>query len=78
MSKRSTLLTDDDLFLLKRVRELMEEVIETFDILEDEEAMRSIREAIEDSREGRVRDYEEFIAEMKETGEIQHQGHKEL
>jgi PHD/YefM family antitoxin component YafN of YafNO toxin-antitoxin module len=70
MSESSVLLTDEDRFLLIRVSELLDEVIETLDILEDEEAMRSIREAIEDSREGRVRDYEEFIAEMKETGEI--------
>ena len=70
MSESSVLLTDEDRFLLIRVSELLDEVIETLDILEDEEAMRSIREAIEDSREGRVRDYEEFIADMKETGEI--------
>jgi hypothetical protein len=32
--------------------------------------MMSLRVAMRDSREVRVRGYEEFIAEMKETGEI--------
>ena len=70
MSESSVLLTDEDRFLLIRVSELLDEVIETLDILEDEEAMMSLRVAMRDSREGRVRGYEEFIAEMKETGEI--------
>jgi hypothetical protein len=70
MSESGFLLTDEDRFLLFRVSELLDVVIETLGILEDEEAMMSIREALRDSREGRVRGYEEFIAEMKETGEI--------
>jgi hypothetical protein len=70
MSESGFLLTDEDRFLLIRVSELLDVVIETLGIIENEEAMMSIREALRDSREGRVRGYEEFIAEMKETGEI--------
>jgi hypothetical protein len=70
MSESGFLLTDEDRFLLIRVSELLDVVIETLGIIENEEAMMSIREALRDSREGHVRGYEEFIAEMKETGEI--------
>jgi len=70
MSRSSTLLTNEDRALLLKVSSLLEEVIETLDILEDEDAMKSIKEAEEDVRAGRVRDYTEFIKEMEQSGEI--------
>lgn len=70
MSRSSVLLTDEDRALLLRVSSLLEEIIETFDILEDAEAMKSIREAEEDVKAGRVRSYDEFIQELKKSGEI--------
>ena len=63
-------MTDEDRALLLKVSDLLEEVIETLDILKDEDAMRSIREAEEDVKAGRVRGYEEFIAELRKSGEI--------
>ena len=41
----SVLLTDEDRALLLKVSNLLEEIIETLDILEDEEAMKSIKQA---------------------------------
>ena len=67
---RNVLLTDEDKALLLRVSSLLEELLETLDLLEDEEAMESIREAEEDVKAGRVRDYDEFIKELKDSGEI--------
>jgi len=64
------LLTDEDRALLLKVSNLLEEIIETIEILEDEEAMKSIKEAEEDVKAGRVRDYDEFIKELKKSGEI--------
>ena len=64
------LLTDEDRALLLKVSNLLEEIIETFEILEDEEAMKSIKEAEEDVKAGRVRDYDEFLKELKKSGEI--------
>jgi len=64
------LLTDEDRALLLKVSNLLEELIETFEILEDEEAMKSIKEAEEDVKAGRVRDYDEFLKELKKAGEI--------
>ena len=70
MSRTSILLTDEDCALLSNVSNLLAEIIETFEILEDEKAMKSIREAKEDVKAGRVRDYNEFVEELRESGEI--------
>ncbi len=64
------LLTDEDRDLLMRVYELLEEVVESLEILEDRDLLRSIREAEEDVRAGRLRDYDDFIEELRESGEI--------
>jgi len=64
------LLTDKDRALLLRVNSLLEELLETLDVLEDEGAMNSIREAEEDVNAGRVRDYTEFVEELKKSGEM--------
>lgn len=69
MSERA-LLTDEDRVLLIKVSGLLEEVVETFSILEDKEAMSCLKRAEEDVKAGRVRDYDDFLKELKETGEI--------
>ncbi|MFW6111325.1 MAG: hypothetical protein ACOC6H_04735 [Thermoproteota archaeon] len=70
MSSSSALLTDDDRTLLLKVSSLLEEVIETLEVLEDRGVMKSIREAEEDVETGRVRSYMEFTQELKERGEL--------
>ena len=70
MSGSSSLLTNEDRAMLLKVSNLLEEIIETLDISEDEEAMKSIREAEEDVKAGRVRGYDEFLKGLKQTGEI--------
>ncbi|MGQ9597669.1 MAG: hypothetical protein ACUVQY_08605 [Thermoproteota archaeon] len=70
MSGSSFLLTDDDRALLLKVSSLLEEIIETLDILEDEDAMKSIKKAEEDVKAGRVRSYNDFLKELKKSGEI--------
>jgi len=67
---KGMLLTDEDRALLLKVSNLLEELIETFEVLEDEETMKSIKEAEEDVKAGRVRDYDEFLKELKKAGEI--------
>lgn len=70
MSGSRALLTDEDRALLLKVSNLLEEIIETFEILEDEDAMKSIKEAEEDVKAGRIRGYDEFIEELRRSGEI--------
>ena len=67
---RRGLLSDEDRKLLLKVYNLLEDLLETLEILEDEDLMREIREAVEDVRLGRVREYSEFIRELREAGEI--------
>jgi len=66
----SVLLTNEDRALLIKVSSLLEEIVETFSILDDKETMTSIKQAEKDIKAGKVRDYEEFLTELKESGEI--------
>ncbi|MBC7091091.1 MAG: hypothetical protein H5T50_04180 [Nitrososphaeria archaeon] len=70
MSGRKVILSDEDRALLLKVSSLLEEILETLDILEDKDMMESIEEAEEDVKAGRVRSYEEFVEELKQSGEI--------
>ena len=64
------LLTDDDRVLLIRMRDLLEEITETLDIAEDEEALNSIEKAEEDVKTGRIRKYDDFLGELKRSDQI--------
>ena len=66
----NTLLTDEDRTLLLKVSNLLEEIIETLEILEDEDAMKAIKEAEEDVKASRLRDYNDFLKELKQSEEI--------
>ena len=66
----SVLLTDEDRALSVKVSNLLEEIVETFNILEDKETMESIKQAEKDVKTGKVRDYDEFLSELKQAGEI--------
>ena len=61
------LLSDEDRALLLRVSNLLEELLETLDVLEDKEALKAIKEAEEDVKARRIRDYDEFIEELKKS-----------
>ena len=49
---------------LVEIREKVDALIETLEILSDEELVESIRRAEEDVREGRVRALEEFLKDL--------------
>jgi hypothetical protein len=69
MSER-VLITDEDRALLVKMNGLLEELVETFNILKDKEAIISLKEAEADVKARRVRDYDDFLKELKQTGEI--------
>jgi hypothetical protein len=50
--------------LLLQTRNLLEEVLETMDILADEEMMEAIRVSEEEIRRGETRDFKEFVEEL--------------
>jgi hypothetical protein len=64
------LITDEDRALLTKVSSLLEELVETINILEDKEAVKAIKQADKDVKTKKVRDYDEFVAELKHAGEI--------
>jgi len=65
-----SILTDEDRKLLLRVSRLLEEVLETLEVVSDRETVKAIREAEEDVKAGRVRGYDEFVEELRRSGEI--------
>jgi len=70
MPRSNVLLTDEDRTLLLKVSGLLEGIIETLEILEDEDTMKSIKEAEEDVKAGRIKGYNEFLKKLKKSGEI--------
>jgi molybdopterin converting factor small subunit len=67
----SILLADEDRTLLIKVSSLLEEVVETFSILRLERAEKDVKA-------GRVRNYDEFLKELKEADEILNSGYQDL
>ena len=65
-----SLLTKDDRELLFKVKEQLEGITETLEILEDDDTVNSIKEAEKDVKKGRKRDYKEFIEELKNSGNV--------
>ena len=66
----SVLISAEDRALLVKVSGLLEEIAETVGILEDKEAMDSLKEAEADVKAGRVRDYDDFLKELRQADEI--------
>ncbi len=64
------LLTNEDRELLTKVSSLLEEIVETITVQEDKEALQAIKQADKDAKTKKTRNYDEFIAELKQTGEI--------
>ena len=74
MDNAAQLLSEEDRQLLRRVSDLLEEVMETIEIEQNPETMREIEEARLDAREGRVRDYSELREELRKAGKIRVKG----
>ncbi len=64
------LLTAEDRKLLLETKRLMEEVLETEEILADKELMTSIRRSREDVKAGRVTSLEQLKRELKSKGKL--------
>ena len=59
-------LDKESIEIIKKTKELLDELLETIDILGDEKAIKKIEEAEKDEKEGRVRDFNEFMNEIDE------------
>jgi len=61
------LFEEDTIHTLVQTRDLLEEILETLDIMADEESMKKISMAEKDAKEGRTRDFDEFLWGMNEV-----------
>jgi len=66
----TVILDREQVELLKRTRDLLEELIETLDIVADQTLMDAIKEGEKDVEAGRTRKYNEFIRELRDSNEI--------
>ncbi|RLG32160.1 hypothetical protein DRN98_05690 [Methanosarcinales archaeon] len=64
MSESASIFDKDAVELLLQTRNLLDEVLETMDIIADEKLMKKIAEAEMDVKDGRVRDFDEFLEEL--------------
>ena len=55
---------NEKLKTLPKIRQLLEEVIETIEILTDRELMKSVKESEKDLREGRTLTYKQLLEEL--------------
>jgi len=60
-------LKEEDIKMLIRLRDLLDDIIETIEVMADEELLQEIREAFDDIKKGRVMDWEEFLREVEGT-----------
>lgn len=59
------LLRKEDVELLVKLRNFIDDLLETVEVMSDEELVREIKEALEDVRKGRLTDWQELLRELK-------------
>jgi len=71
------LLTEEDRVNIKliaeelpKLRRLVEELLETLDVLGSEEELKAIEESLEQVRRGELRDWDSYVKSLREKGEI--------
>ncbi len=55
---------------LPKLRRLVEELLETLDVLGSEEELKAIEESLEQVRHGELRDWDSYVKSLREKGEI--------
>jgi hypothetical protein len=64
MGEAVSVLDKDALELLFQTRNLLQEVLETMDILADAELMNAIKESEDEIERGEARDFKDFVKEL--------------
>ena len=54
-----------------KLSKLIEELIETIDIMGNEEEVKAIRESLEQVKKGELKDWDNYINELRKKGKIQ-------
>lgn len=55
---------------MPKLTKLIEELIETLDVMGNEEEVKAINESLKQVRRGEIRDWDEYLNELKRKGEI--------
>jgi len=63
------LIKEEDLDLLAKLRDFIDNLIETAEIMADEELLSELKEALDDVRKGRLTRWEDFLKELKKEGQ---------
>ena len=66
----SSLLTDEERKLLIRAVNLMDELLETLEVMQDEELVKDLRAALQEVEEGKTRPFNELVRELGLEKEI--------
>ena len=66
----SSLLTDEERKLLVRAVNLMDELLETLEVMQDEELVKDLRAALREVEEGKTRPFNELVRELGLEEEI--------
>jgi len=59
------LISNEDKQKLKEARDILEGLVETLDLLLDEESIKKLQKAEEDIKEGRLTKWEDFLKELR-------------
>lgn len=59
------ILRREEVELLSRTRDILDEILETLEIASDRRTLKSLREGLRDMKAGRVRPYAEFARELR-------------
>jgi Trp operon repressor len=65
-----TLLTAEERELLSRAASLMEELLETLEIMQDRELVKDLKVALREVKEGKTRPFNELLRELNLEEEI--------
>jgi PHD/YefM family antitoxin component YafN of YafNO toxin-antitoxin module len=61
-----------------KIRSLMEELLETIDILGNSEELEAIRESLEQVKRGETRSWDAYVDELRKKGEIQTRANSQI
>jgi len=77
VSMAAPLLTEEDRANIKliaeelpKLRHLVEELVETLDVLGNEDELKAIEESLEQVRRGELRDWDSYVKSLREKGAI--------
>jgi len=63
----ASILKKQEVILLARTREVLEEILETLELQSDRKSVKAYREALRDLKEGRTRSYKDFAREHRSS-----------